>query len=401
MSALQPPARRSPLRTAWFSIVTAAIAAVASGAVIASDDFSPALTFAMQRDLGIFPDQIPQYLETERLAATQEAVAYREFGAHVAGGWIERKSDGSFRYVIATTGAARKAALAPQVEVREVRYSLQQLQAAMARLDDVKQRAVDAREAMHGIHTWHVDPKTNRVVVAIAPDATKRAVDFVAASGADAGMVRFETMVGTPRITATIRGGIEYVINNAFLCSVGFSVTQGSTKGFTTAGHCGDPGDSVRIGSQSVGSFAASRFPGSDRAWVRVGNSHTLRPWVSDWSGGNVVVRGRSEAALGASVCRSGRTTGYRCGTITAKNVTVNYAEGTVFGLSQSNACVGGGDSGGSWITVPGQAQGVTSGGNLQQGTNSNCGLPASQRQTFFQRLNPILSAYGLTLVRG
>lgn len=401
MSALQSPARRSPLRTALFSIVTAAFAAVAPGSVIASDDFSPALKFAMQRDLGIFPGQIPQYLDTERLAATQEALARRQFGAHFAGGWIERKSDGSFRYVVAIAGAARKAALAPQVEVREVRYSLQQLQDAMARLDDVKQRAVDARDAMRGIHTWHVDPKSNSVVVAIAPDASKHAVDFIAASGADAGMVRFETMVGTPQTTATIRGGIEYVINNAFLCSVGFSVTQGSTKGFTTAGHCGDPGDSVRIGSQSVGSFAASRFPSSDRAWVRVGNSHTLRPWVSNWNGGNVVVRGRSEAALGASVCRSGRTTGYRCGTITAKNVTVNYAEGTVFGLSQSNACVGGGDSGGSWITGPGQAQGVTSGGNLQQGTNSNCGLPASQRQTFFQRLNPILSAYGLTLVRG
>jgi len=401
MSALQTTARRSPLRTALFSIMTAALAVVAPGSVIAGDGFSPALKFAMQRDLGVFPGQIPQYLQTERLAATQEAAASRQFGARFAGGWIERTSDGAFRYVVATAGAARKAALAPQVEVREVRYSLQQLQAAMARLDDVRQRAVDARDALHGIHAWHVDPKTNSLVVAIAPDATKRAVDFVAASGADAGMVRFETMVGTPRITATIRGGIEYVINNAFLCSVGFSVTRGSTKGFVTAGHCGDPGDSVRIGSQSVGSFQASRFPGSDRAWVRVGSSHTLRPWVSDWSGGNVVVRGRSEAALGAAVCRSGRTTGYRCGTITAKNVTVNYAEGTVFGLSQSSACVGGGDSGGSWITGPGQAQGVTSGGNLQPGTNHNCGLPASQRRTFFQRLNPILSAYGLALVRG
>lgn len=398
MSASQLKGRRPLLRAA---LLSAALATLATGTAFASDDFSPTLKFAMQRDLGIFPGQIPQYLETERLATTHQATAQRAFGEQYAGSWIERKGDGTFRFVVATSGAANRAALPAEVEVRQVRHSLKTLQGAMARLDAVQRQGVDARKLTAGVHSWHVDPMSNSVVLAIAPDATERAIDFVAASGADAGAVRFETMVGEPKLAADIVGGWEYVVNNASLCSIGFSVTRGSTKGFATAGHCGNTGASVRVSGQSVGSFAASNFPGTDRAWVSVGSSHTLWPLVANYSGGYVTVRGSTEAATGASLCRSGRTTGYRCGTITAKNVTVNYAEGTVFGLTQSNACVGGGDSGGSWITGSGQAQGVTSGGNLQAGTNNNCGLPSSQRRTFFDRINPILSQYGLTLVRG
>lgn len=399
MSGPRSPARRTTLRTALFTVVATTVAALSAPA-LAADDFSPALKFAMQRDLGIFEGQIPQYLRTERIAEAQGALAERALGDRYAGGWIERKADGSFAYVVATTGNA-KAARLQGVEVREVRHSLKALETAKARLDDIRRLARDADTALRGVQTWYVDPATNSVVIGVVPGATQKAVDFVAVSGADASTVRFETVEGEVRPMATIRGGIEYVINSAYLCSVGFSVTRGSTKGFATAGHCGDPGNSVAIGGATVGSFSGSSFPGNDYAWVSVGSSNTLQPYVYNYSGGNVVVRGSTEAATGASLCRSGRTTGYRCGTITAKNVTVNYAEGTVYGLTQSNACVGGGDSGGSWITGAGQAQGVTSGGNAQSGTNSNCGLSSSQRRTFYQRLKPILSAYGLTLLRG
>lgn len=400
MSASSLFARITLKRTVLSSIVIAAATALSAGSAIAASDFDPQLKFAMQRDLGIFPGQIAQYLQTERIADAQDAAAKRAFGSRFAGSWIERKTDGTFQFVVATTGVGKLAAT-DSVEVRQVRHSLRDLEASKARLDDIRLQGVGIWKPIDGIHSWHVDPITNSVVVGIAPGAEKDAIDFVAASSADASTIRFETMQGRPQLMVDIRGGIEYVINGQFLCSVGFSVTRGSTKGFATAGHCGDPGNSVRISNQTVGSFQASSFPSNDRAWVSVRSSDTLRPWVNNYSGGNVIVRGSTEAATGASLCRSGRTTGYRCGTITAKNVTVNYAEGTVYGLTQSNACVGGGDSGGSWITGSGQGQGVTSGGNSQAGTNSNCGLPSSQRRTFYQRLTPILSAYGLTLVRG
>jgi hypothetical protein len=397
------PRQRKLRRALLLSLTTAVAASLLPAATLsASETFDPALRAAIERDLGIAPSQASQYLRTERMAEENGALARRQLGDAYAGSWIERRDDGSFVYVVAASGlSATKTALPGDIEVREVRHSLKALEATKAALDDMVQRSPKGAAALQGVHAWHVDPQSNSVVVAVAPDALAKGIDLVARSRADADVIRFETMVGQPELFATIRGGIEYVINNQYLCSVGFSVTRGSTKGFATAGHCGRAGNSVRVGNENVGSFAQSNFPGNDRAWVQVGSAHTLRPWVSNWSGGNVVVRGSTEAATGASLCRSGRTTGYQCGTITAKNVTVNYAEGSVFGLTQSNACAGGGDSGGSWITGAGQAQGVTSGGNRAAGSNSNCSLPASQRRTYFDRINPILSQYGLSLVRG
>ncbi|WP_435824250.1 carbohydrate-binding protein [Micromonospora echinofusca] len=110
---------------------------------------------------------------------------------------------------------------------------------------------------------------------------------------------------------------------------------------------------------------------------------------MNDHRGGTVPVAGSVEAAVGAAVCRSGSTTGWRCGTIQQKNASVTYPEGTVTGLTRINACAEPGDSGSSWISGN-QAQGVTSGGS------GNC---TSGGTMYFQPVNAILAAYGLTLV--
>ena len=79
----------------------------------------------------------------------------------------------------------------------------------------------------------------------------------------------------------------------------------------------------------------------------------------------------------------------WHCGTVQAKNQTVRYAQGTVYGLTRTNVCAEPGDSGGSWLSGN-QAQGVTSCGS------GNC---TSGGTTYFQPVNEILSAYGLRLV--
>ncbi|MFT7838482.1 ricin-type beta-trefoil lectin domain protein [Saccharothrix sp. BKS2] len=183
-----------------------------------------------------------------------------------------------------------------------------------------------------------------------------------------------------------LRGGDQYVINGNTLCSVGFSVNNG---GFVTAGHCGGTG-SPTLGHNNVaqGTFAGSSFPENDYAWVRTNANWTPTPYVNNHSGGSVAVAGSQEAGVGASVCRSGRTTGRRCGTVQAKNVTVNYSGRLVHGLTSTTACAEGGDSGGAW-PAGNQAQGVTSGGS------GNC---SSGGTTLFQPLNEILGVYGLQL---
>jgi streptogrisin C len=76
-----------------------------------------------------------------------------------------------------------------------------------------------------------------------------------------------------------------------------------------------------------------------------------------------VKVTGSQNVAVGSTVCRSGSTTGWRCGRILTRNATVTYPQGTVSGLIRTNVCSEPGDSGGS-LVAGSQAQGVASGGN-------------------------------------
>ena len=371
--------------------------AVAAGSAMAAD-VDPALKSAMQRDLGVTEQQLGQYLKAERLAAQQQKSLEQAQGRDFAGSWIERTPGGDFKVVVATTAAVPKAAPAG-VDLRRARFNAETLSASKARLDDVL--AQRRGRAPAGIHGWFVDVRNNSVTVNVAPFADRAAVDFVALSGADVSTVRFQTMGSAPRPLATLQGGSEYLSGTSsgyYYCSVGFSVTRNGAKGFATAGHCGSAGDSANVlvkrALSRIGTFQASNFPSSDRAWVQVDNSHTLLPSVSGYGKGDVAVRGSLEAPIGAAVCRSGRTTGWRCGVIEAKNVSVSYgADGTVNGMTQVKVCAEGGDSGGSFITTAGQGQGVLSGGNY-----SCKGGQASLATSYLQPLNPLLQSYGLTL---
>ncbi len=104
-----------------------------------------------------------------------------------------------------------------------------------------------------------------------------------------------------------------------------------------------------------------------------------------------MTVRGSTQAAVGASICRSGSTTGWRCGVIRQHGASVTYAQGTVSGLTRTTACAEPGDSGGSFISGN-QAQGMTSGGS------GNCSVGGT---TYHQPVNEALSVYGLTLRTG
>ncbi len=361
---------------------------------------STAMRQALQRDLGLSAGELPRYLDTERLATRKQAEAQRTLGAGYAGSWLERDAAGTFQFVVATTQPMQTAkAQKLGAQTRVVRHSLAQLETSMSQLNRAKTtRSIGVlRPVNPGIYAWRIDLPSNSVVVTTAPNATSAAVDFVAGSGADAALVRFETSKQRPQPAYDIRGGDRYNVPNSW-CSIGFSVTQGGNTGFVTAGHCGTAGTAVS-GSNGVaiGNVAGSTFPGNDFAWVRnTSASWAIQPVVNNYANGTVSVIGNLETPVGGAICRSGARTGYRCGTVTAKNVTVNYSAGATFGLVQSTACVGGGDSGGSFVTPGGEAQGVASGGQLNASTNENCSIATPV--TFHQPVQPILNAYGLVL---
>jgi streptogrisin C len=386
-----------------FSIVPLFFA-MSAAAAVGPSDVSPAVRSAMQRDLGMTSAQLSQYLRVEAQASRQEKQLARAQGASYAGTWIERRADGGFQLVVATTASGRRSL--PGVQVRTVRHTLRDLDASKAQLDFALAQGFKVPKGVYG---WYVDLPSNTVVVAIGAGQRAAGIDFVARSGADADSVRFVVEPEQPTLRSTLKGGLGYLRNPGdgylYACSIGFNATRNGSPVFISAGHCGDAGEPVylegspqwTIGPQ-IGTFAASSFPqpgqtGNDWSYVSVAAGNTQPATVYGWGGGDATVHGSTEAAVGAAICRSGRTSGWECGTIEAKNQTVSYSTGeTILNLTRTTACSEGGDSGGSFITGPGQAQGVLSGGS------GSCKGKHRNSRSYFQPLLPILSAYNLTL---
>lgn len=386
-----------------FSLVPLFVAMAATAA--GPSDVSPALRAGLQRDLGLSAAQLTQYLNVEDLATRQGKALAAAQGGKFGGSWIERKPGGGFQYVVATTAAGTQRGPAG-VQIRHVRNTLAQLHDAKGQLDFA---LAQGAKAPKGVYGWYVDMPSNTVVVTIARGAQAAGIDFVARSGADARTVRFVVEDEAPTLRSTLKGGLGYLRNPGdgylYACSIGFNATRNGAPVFVSAGHCGDAGEPVYLeGSPQwtigpkIGTFAASSFPnpgqtGNDWSYVSVDAGNTQPATVYGWGSGDATVHGSTEAAVGAAICRSGRTSGWQCGVIEAKNQTVNYSTGeTILNLTRTTACSEGGDSGGSFITGPGQAQGVLSGGS------GTCKGRHRTSRSYYQPLLPILSAYNLTL---
>jgi len=356
-------------------------AAVNTASPSDTESYSPELLQAVQRDLGLNADQARTRLAGDASSEQLETKVKDALGDKFAGAWIDSVSR---KLTVGTTDATKSdTARALGADVRVVRFSAQQLAGTKAVLDTLS--------APQSVTSWRVDDASNTVVVEVnreKRDATAEA--FLATVRGLSPAVSVVETTDAPTPLYDTRGGDAYYIGGS-RCSIGFAVTGG----FVSAGHCGRAGNTTTgFNRVSQGTFRGSSFPGNDYSWVATNSSWTSRPWVNRYNGSNVTVTGSTSAAVGASICRSGSTTGWHCGTVQQKNSTVNYPQGTVSGLTRTNVCAEPGDSGGSWVAGSGfgQAQGVTSGGS------GDC---TSGGTTYFQPVGEILSAYGLTLTRG
>ncbi|MDO3705071.1 S1 family peptidase [Micromonospora sp. C28SCA-DRY-2] len=253
--------------------------------------------------------------------------------------------------------------------------------------------APDAAAALAGIRTpgtaWGVDPATGRPTVTVDDSVTGADLAAVRATAARAGAV-FRHEPGRLRIL--IAGGQAVHGSGGGRCSLGANVRSGSTYYFVTAGHCtataatwyADAAHSTAIGSR-----VGSSFPANDYGLVRY-TGRIAHPSAVYTHPGLLTVYGAGTAYVGQAVCRSGATTGVRCGQVTALNQTVNYAQGSVSGLIRTNICAEPGDSGGPlYVAATGTIIGILSGGS------GNCTTGGT---TYYQPITEVLAAYGLTI---
>ncbi|MEV6963287.1 carbohydrate-binding protein [Streptomyces sp. NPDC051207] len=348
---------------------------------LGADRPSAEMLRALQRDLRLTPAQATQRLVNEAEAGTRAGRLRNALGERFAGAWLSGVT--SDRLTVATTGAEDVALIEAQgAKAAVVKNSLAALRAAKEKLD-----AAAARVGTRETPMWYVDVPANRVAVAATTEAA--ANSFVKAAGLESASVTVRVSENRPRLLENITGGEAYYIDGSARCSVGFSVTKDQQQGFVTAGHCGKPGAKTTGHNKAdQGSFQASTFPGQDMAWVAVNDSWTATADVKGEGDTKVQVTGSVQALVGASVCRSGSTTGWHCGTVEQHETSVSYSEGTVDGLTQTTVCAEPGDSGGPFVAGA-QAQGVTSGGTGDCKTGGT---------TFYQPVNPMLEKFQVTL---
>ncbi|NEA85481.1 S1 family peptidase, partial [Streptomyces sp. SID14436] len=270
--------------------------------------------------------------------------------------------------------------------VREVDNSMSELEAGAKTLKS---------EASIPGTSWAVDPRTNKILVTadstVTGDKWDRLESTVESLGS--GMATIKKSTGTFR-TFVSGGDAIFAANSR--CSLGFNVTASDgTPAFLTAGHCALGGNqwSDQQGGAPIATIDQAVFPGQgDFALVKYDDPATQAPSDVDVGGQTVRISQAAEATVGQQVFRMGSTTGLADGQVLGLNATVNYPEGTVTGLIQTNVCAEPGDSGGSMFTRDGLAIGLTSGGS---GDCTNGG------ETFFQPVTTALAAVGATLGSG
>jgi putative cell wall-binding protein len=213
---------------------------------------------------------------------------------------------------------------------------------------------------------------------------------------------------------ADLRGGMPYLFPEgagSYRCSIGFvglDIVTDATQ-IMSAGHCeGDPGTARRAmtidrpvisgGSASApyqtignaGFHITNDYPNPDYpseltyydfgVTSVTGAGWTPKPEIVTWGGTTsgapldsapLVIRDAGPALAGATVCKSGATTGWTCGAITRVDV-VEYIGGGpgtcavpadgdyCVGAVEASICVRGGDSGGAAV-VGSRAVGITS----------------------------------------
>jgi len=309
-------------------------------------------------------------------AATADRLT-RALGAQGAGAYLDSSGRLTVNVLGGEAAAQVRAAGATPRLVTRTSASLQRVQAA---LDTAGTAPVGA--------SWGVDLASNTVLVSVPAGA---GAAFVAKARSFGPAVRVER---TPAVHTQAFYGGQAIYHGGSRCSAGFNTRSGSGRNYVlTAGHCTDLGGNWTTSSgQTIGPVAASSFPGNDYGAIRISNPAALDPRGGVLHNGAFRdITGAGRVPVGSSACKTGSTTGTTCGTVQAYNVTVNYAEGTVSGLTRTNICTQPGDSGGA-LYAGSLAQGITSGGTV--GGCSQAGF-----RSFFQPVGEALSTFGLTLL--
>ncbi|MEN3360801.1 MAG: streptogrisin [Mycobacteriales bacterium] len=343
------------------SVVAAAIAGAGANATA-----TPARTAAAPAA----PAAAPGRAAAKAGAAALAQALQQRLGSRTAGSYLA--ADGT-AVVTVTDAAAAEQVRAAGATPKLVARGGSQLAAVAAGLSRHRDAVGTA---------WHTDPASDQVVVTVTPQAGGPRLTALLATAR-----RYGAAVRVERAAAfrpLISGG-DAILTDSARCSLGFNVrdANGATF-FLTAGHCTNIGQTWTTADGTViGQRAASSFPGDDFGVVQYTGTEP-----AEGSVGTQDITDAATPTVGQQACRTGSTSGLHCGSILALDTTVNYAEGTVTGLIETDICAEPGDSGGP-LFAGSTALGLTSGGS------GDCTAGGT---TFFQPVTEPLDRFGLSV---
>nr|WP_042191065.1 S1 family peptidase [Kibdelosporangium sp. MJ126-NF4]CEL19820.1 secreted serine protease [Kibdelosporangium sp. MJ126-NF4]CTQ97045.1 secreted serine protease [Kibdelosporangium sp. MJ126-NF4] len=340
-------------------------APVASAAAI--DGYSPEVAQSAIADLtardGVSPDAAVQILRKQDASVRTVGQVTDGLGLRAAGGYLDTNGN---PVVNVLDSAAAEQVRASGAEAKLVRHSSTALASAQSTLESVPSVT----------HTSiGLDPKTNQIVLSVSDKATGGDLTALLRTADRLGaQVRVERVTGEMRLA--IYNG-EAITGGGTRCSAGFNTNKGGQNYIVDAGHC------TRAVSQwNVGPSQGASFPTNDYGLIR--NTSGSGPGaVTLWNGSTQRISSHAAATVGQRIQKSGSTTRLTSGSVQRLNVTVNYAEGSVHQLIQTNALVNPGDSGGCLFA-----------GSVGLGITSGKGGSSS----YFQPVGEALSAYGVAL---
>ncbi|MGY0237117.1 alpha-lytic protease prodomain-containing protein [Longispora urticae] len=388
------PAVRSTFRYLVAAVtLTAALLPVTASA---ADPVPDGMIAGLQRDLGLTAAEARTRLAQQGTADRIAAALGRDLAQSA---WFD-STTGKLTVAVtdrATADRVRAAGAVPKAVARS--------HAELTGL--TRQLGALARNGTAGVSGWGVDARTNSVVVTVHDRGA--AAGFLDNARALGDAVRVVNGSPQRQQSGVVQAGDPWWPGNETNCSIGFAAVDSTGgKHFVTAGHCTNDANQAAYGKNSsgtkgeqlgTGNVGGSRSVNANEGdfgvvAVNHANNWNLSPAVNTWGNGAVSVNGTAEAVVGDAVCHSGNTTQWRCGKVTAVNQTVVYQGGpTIEGLTYTDACSNGGDSGGGYVLGSGTSAKAV---GLHSGGGNPCGQ--SNPNTTFQPVNEALRKWNLTL---
>ncbi|WP_336088059.1 S1 family peptidase [Nocardia sp. SSK8] len=362
---------------------------------LSADALPAGMVTALARDLGMTP---VEYLD--RAARAQQLRQYAaDFRADnpdtFAGAWLTPEGKAVVAVTDAETG---KLAAADGYQTQLAPISANGLEGALVQLS--QWIASLPREISEPISSVAIDTLNSQLVLNVANTPTGHLLNLptliatikVVLSPGGGGPVEYRPMGGDTYITAT-KDLHDTTLRGVDVCSFGFNATDDAGSALNiSAGHCNpniDNGGSAPVyvpnvrdipNSPEVGSFAHSVLGGPaalDYSVIRLNeravNAGMDQPRVRGAEGTTLTITGTAEPVTGAPVCKTGQSSTFTCGFVSADHVETQLftAEGvskTIRGFANS-ACTLGGDSGGAIVSGT-LALGITSGSNAADAPN-------------------------------